>query len=84
MDYHRWLDKPHGEGQTKPATGVQVAWGDPFTGVPTGYEWIKTGDSATKQGRGYRWTKVEEMDRALAFWLIHKICIEPCNYRVNQ
>lgn len=56
------------EGQTKPATGGagEKIVGDPFTGVPTGYEWIKTGDSATKQGRGYRWTKVEEWTGALS------------------
>jgi hypothetical protein len=50
------------EGQTKPSTGGagQKIVGDPFTGVPSGYEWIKTGDKASKQGRGYRWTKVEE------------------------
>lgn len=50
------------EGQTKPATGGagQKIVGDPFTGVPSGFEWQKTGDTATKQGRGYRWTKVEE------------------------
>lgn len=54
------------EGQTKPVSGGcgQKIVGDPFTGVPSGYEWQKTADTATKQGRGYRWTKVEEWQGA--------------------
>jgi len=50
------------KGSTPPTTGDigQKIGGDPFTGVPSGYEWVKRADRATKQGRGFTWTRVEE------------------------
>lgn len=47
---------------TKPPSAAigQKIVGDPFTGVPSGYEWQTTGDRASKQGRGFNWTRVEE------------------------
>jgi len=49
-------------GNTTPSTGDagQKEGGDPFTGVPSGYEWLKIGDSSTKQGAGSDWLQVEE------------------------
>ena len=50
------------KGTTAPTTtdiGQKIV-GDPFTGVPSGYTWVKKADRATKQGRGFFWTRVEE------------------------
>lgn len=50
------------QGEDKPTVsgiGQKIA-GDPFTGVPAGYEWLATGDSARKQGDGFKWTRVLE------------------------
>lgn len=42
----------------------QKAGGDPFTGVPSDYEWLKIGDRAAKQGEGSDWIRVEEWQAA--------------------
>lgn len=50
------------KGTSKPTSSDigQKIVGDPFTGVPSGYQWVKRADRAVKQGRGYHWTRVEE------------------------
>lgn len=50
------------QGEDKPTvSGIGAkTGGDPWTGVPSGYEWIATGDSARKQGGGFKWTRVLE------------------------
>lgn len=49
-----------GTGKPTSADIGQVIVGDPFTGVPSGYTWLKRADRAVKQGRGFTWTRVEE------------------------
>lgn len=53
-------------GWNAPETGDagQKAGGDPFTGVPTGYEWLKTVDRSSKQGFGTEWLQQEEWQGA--------------------
>lgn len=38
--------------------------GDPFDGVPADYEWLALRDSATKQGEGSDWIRVQEWQAA--------------------
>lgn len=49
-------------GWNAPATGDagQKIGGDPFTGVPSGYEWLKTVDRSSKQGFGTEWLQQQE------------------------
>jgi hypothetical protein len=49
-------------GSTPPVVDLigQKISGDPFSGVPSGLEWICRGDRVTKQGRGFFWTRVQE------------------------
>jgi len=49
-------------GWNAPSTGDagQKIGGDPFTGVPSGYEWLKTVDRSSKQGYGTEWLQQEE------------------------
>jgi hypothetical protein len=49
---------------TADAVGQKIA-GTPFSDVPSGYVWQKTGDRSSKQGRGFKWTKTEEWTGAL-------------------
>lgn len=53
---------------TSASVGQKIG-GDPFTGVPSGYQWQKTADRSSKQGRGFKWTKVEEWTGALTIAL---------------
>lgn len=50
------------KGTSKPTVSDigQKIVGDPFTGVPSGYEWVCRADRTVKQGRGYTWTRVRE------------------------
>lgn len=49
-------------GWNAPETGDagQKVGSDPFTGVPSGYEWLKTVDRSSKQGFGTEWLQQEE------------------------
>lgn len=50
------------QGEAAPAVsdiGSKLG-GSPFAGVPSGYEWLETGDAARKQGGGFTWTRVQE------------------------
>lgn len=51
------------QGNSAPATSDagQKAGGDPFTGVPAAYEWLKTADRSSKQGTNSNdWIRQEE------------------------
>lgn len=49
-------------GWNAPVTGDagQKVGSDPFTGVPSGYQWLKTVDRSSKQGFGTEWIQQEE------------------------
>jgi len=53
-------------GWNAPDTGDagQKISGDPFTGVPSGYSWLKTVDRSSKQGFGTEWLQQEEWQGA--------------------
>ena len=61
------------QGSDKPTSGDAglVIGGDPFSGVPSGYSWRKTAHRDTKQGQGFRWTRVEEWEGATD-WLVDR------------
>lgn len=42
----------------------QKVGSDPFTGVPSGYQWLKTVDRSSKQGFGTEWLRQEEWQGA--------------------
>lgn len=58
-------------GQTCPITdaiGTKIS-GDPFSAVPSGYEWLLSSSRAQKQGRGFYWTLNEEWTGAIQILL---------------
>jgi len=65
-------------GNDKPSSadcGVKTG-GDPFTGVPSSLEWIKTSERAFKQGRSFRWTKTTE-------WTgVKKVLVDKSNFYI--
>lgn len=54
-------------GQDKPTVGpigTKIS-GDPFSSVPSGYEWVLSAYRSTKQGRGFYWTVTRKWTGAI-------------------